>query len=561
MKKHLRCNLRRIRPLHHFPTTFLIFVVFLFACDKYRDDFDFDKLADPEWNPELALPLIKSQLTIHDFFSDSGNLMIKVNPDQSLSFRYSGKEVLSQQAGELINIPDQEYDFDIPVSVPPIPPGFGDTISFGDEFPLNTELAGQRFDSIFMKSGLLHFSGQSNLNRDEAALKITMPNLIHLSTGEHLSVNIDLDNPEQQAWIDFEAEFDLSEYRLVFINKPGTRNTFKLNMDLYVEGDENPDLSPYGFNFDVSLTNLVFNKMYGYLGNYELRFKDSILINLFEKTIAGGLEMGPGSIDLYIDVANSFGTPLLCAADSLFVYSSINPPYYQDIYLFGQGTPNFFNVQAPGINQIGETVMTNLDLSSTNLAQAFNLSPELFYYDFMAFTNPSGDTTKQNFVLDTSRISFDVTMEVKLFTAIDRFVVTDTTDFNLENENPDEIDYLLFRVNTLNGFPLETAVQIYFTDNNNQVIDSLIRDTDQRIFAGAPTGGPPGYRVTQPALKTTDIKVTSSRLDKILTADNMILKAWLSTTNEELAIIYEDYSITLNIGLITGISINPGGDQ
>lgn len=561
MKKTFYRQQRNQGHLHALSIFLLFLILGSLSCNKYKDDFDFDKLADTEWNPELAFPLIKSNLTIYDFFSDSGNLMIKTNPDNSLSFLYSGKEIFSQEAGDLINLPDQGFDFEFPFSLPPIPPGFGDTVSFGEAFPLNTELPGQRFDSIIMKSGQLYLSGRTSLNRDEAALRIVLPNVVHKSTGEALTVDASLNNPEQQEWVEFESNFDLGEYNLIFTGTSEIQNTFAFDIDLFMMGDDNPNLSPYNFEIQAGIEDMEFEKIFGYLGNYELRFRDSIQLNLFEKTIDGGLEMGPGAVDLYIDVHNSFGTPLLCAADSLFVYSSVNPPYYQDIYLFGQGTPNFFNVGAPDISQIGETVVSNLDFSNTNIGQAFNLAPELLFYDFMAFTNPSGDTTEQNFMLDTSRVAFDVALEVKLFTAIDRFIVTDTTDFNLESSNPDEIDYLLFRVNTLNGFPLETAIQIYFTDQNFQVIDSLIRDEDQRIFAGAPTGGPPGYRVSEPVLKTTDVKVSKARLDRIINADKMILRAWLSTTGEELAIIYNDYSVELNIGIISGISINGGGNQ
>lgn len=547
-------------PLFLFPAFVLIF--HLSSCNKYKDDFDFDKLADPEWNPEFAVPLINSTHTIGDFFSDSGNLTIRANPDNSLSFVYSGKEVFSQTAGELLKFPDQDFSLDQEFPVPPIPPGFYDTVTISKEFKFITDTSKQRIDSIFMKSGMLHIAGETNLNKDEAQLLLELPNLTHLNTGETLIMIASLNNPGgQQAWVSFDESFDLSQYKLFFNNKPEDKNNFKLNISLVIHGDENPDLSPYDFNISCQLDDLDFEKVFGYLGTYSVNLKDSIPISLFDKTVTGGFQIGDDAIDLSITAHNSIGAPVLVTTNELFVYSPVNPPYYKDIYLFGQGNPNFFNVQAPDISQVGQTVTTELDFSHTNFDDAFNMAPELFYYDFEAFTNPMGDTLKQNFFIDTSRLSFDVDLEVKLFASIGDFSVEDTLGFNLNYDNPEEIDYLTFRVNALNGFPVNAAFQVYFTDASYQVVDSLITDPEENIVEGAPTNGPPEYKVTNPVLKTTDINIGKTRIDRLLQADKMLLRANLSTTDGELAILYEDYSLQLKIGIITGLSItNTGGE-
>jgi hypothetical protein len=72
---------------------------------------------------------------------------------------------------------------------------------------------------------------------------------------------------------------------------------------------------------------------------------------------------------------------------------------------------------------------------------------------------------------------------------------------------------------------------------------------------GAPVGGPPEYRVTSTVHKMTDANLTSDRIKNILDAKKMILRAGLSTTNEQLVKIYSDYTIQIQLGTIAGIKI------
>lgn len=298
----------------------------------------------------------------------------------------------------------------------------------------------------------------------------------------------------------------------------------------------------------------MFDRMFGYFGAYSISLSDSVMIDIFKKTIGGGVDLGPGSVQLFIDINNSFGMPVTFVSDSLYVYSPVNAPYYVDVELFGSGIPNIFAIQSPDLGQIGTSVETNLDFNNSNMWEAFNIAPELFYFQFSGLTNPDGNPAVENFVLDESIMSMDVSVEMQLFTAISEYLIEDTLSFSFDSF--DEVETLLFRVNATNGFPLTARLQLYFTDDNYQVIDSLITSEDDKIIDGAPVSGPPDYKVTGPKYKMTDMDITGSRLDHLVAAKYMILRAGLSTTNEQLVRIYNDYSLQIKIGTIAGISIS-----
>jgi hypothetical protein len=302
-----------------------------------------------------------------------------------------------------------------------------------------------------------------------------------------------------------------------------------------------------------SLLSLDFEQSYGHFGQYELPFNDSLAINLFDNVVSGGINIGEGSVKLSFDISNSFGTPVTLIADTLLAHSRVNPPYNVNIELFGPGEPNIFEINSPGINQVGESIETIVDFSEANFAEAFNISPRVLYYDLNAVTNFYEDPAVQNFILDDSEISLSVNLEFELFASINEFTITDTIVLNL-NENPDELENMLFRINITNGFPLNATAQVYFADENYLFLDSLIT-TDNNILQGAALSGAPDYRVTQAATKITDITIDGARLDNIVAAKYLFYKTTLSTTDESLVKIYEDYFIQIKLGTIAGINL------
>jgi hypothetical protein len=536
----------------------LILLIFLFSvsCKKFEEDFDFDKLVTPTWNPEFAFPLVNSTLYLEDFLEDSSNLSIVTNPDQSLSFIYSDDSIISATAGSFINFLDQSFEYPLSFDLPTLPPGFFDTVNFIETYTFKTEKETQRLDSIFLSEGFLSINGRTDLNRDKAKLRFTVLDIKNIASGEPIEIFANLDNPGgQNSWVYFDTVYDLSQYKMTLNDAQDSLvNTLTYFIDVVIEGDENPDQSPYTFELNGSLTDLEFDKAFGYFSNYELNFSDSLSIGVFEDVISGGVNIGQGSVNLSFDLRNSFGLPVTFITNDLYAYSDVNSPYRVDIELFGPGIPNEFSIASPDISQMGQSVESNLDFTQANFAAAFNLAPTKLYYDLSGITNYDGDTTSQNFILNDNRIVLDVDLEFELFGAIADFTIEDTVLLNFD-QNPDEIDYMLFRLNADNGFPIRASAQIYFANSNYQVIDSLLSD-DNKILSAAPVGGPPDYRVTGTNQEITDILIDKKRLKNIVAARYLLFRTTLSTTNQDLTKFYEDYNIALKLGCIAGLTVD-----
>jgi hypothetical protein len=556
MKKALSCFPEKSKSL--LTKVLLVFIIALFviSCGKLQDNFDFSKVVVPDWNPEFAIPLINSTYALQDFFDDSTIEYVQTNPDNSLSLVYTSDQIYSPRFEDIIIIPDQLFNYQSSFSAPPTPPGLSFEIML--EFPISIGAGSpdQRLDSLFLKSGFLQLAGQTNLNRDFTELTVKIPEIIHNVTGEALVMVVSLNNPGgQQTNVSYDLSVPIGEYKFIFDNtSTSTKNTINLECTLKILGDNNPDLSPYNYSITGSFSDLEFKSLFGYIGTNNFSIADSLPISLFSKTIGGGIEVGPDAIDLIVDVENSIGMPVTIGTEYFYAYSPVNVPNIVDIYFNGAGVPNLFTIQSPDITQVGETVETHIDFENNNFNEAFNIAPEELYYKFVGSTNIEGDSLSSNFVIDTSRISMQLAVEFQIFAAISTFIIQDTIEFDFD-ENVEEVDHLLFRINATNGFPIDASVQIYFADKYYNVIDSLITDPDQSIISGAPVNGPPDYRVSAPAHKMTDINLTSERIQNILDAENMILRAGISTTNEQLVKIYSDYALQIQVGTIAAIKL------
>jgi hypothetical protein len=533
-----------------------VIVVNMSSCSKLQDNFDFDKLVVPGWNPEYAVPMVNSSYTINDFFNQASQEFIHVDESGLISMIYTSNRKESSKAEDFFFLDNRYFSHDFDLFL--FGSGAADTLEGQFSYTFYSQANNQRIDSVFFKGGTYSFSGKTNLNKESAQLTLTIPEMVNVQSGEPLKLVFSLNNPGGlQQWVEFEVVTELEGYKLAIDPEvSGGRNIINVFSELIIGADQNPNLSPYQMEISGKMLNMKYSDFYGYMGMDSFKFIDTLNIDIFSNSIGGTVEVGPGALMFVVETDNAIGVPITFRAETLQAYSPYTAPYYEPIFLFGQGAENEFNILSPTPEQIGQSIHTKIDFSQTNFPEVFlSLAPRQFYYDFDAILNDANDTTAQNVLQDTSRIYFETALQFQLFTAIEMLTLQDTLNFNMADASVDEIDYMMMRLNTENGFPLNAFIQVYFTDEQYNVLDSLIHDNDTRIIVGGEVGSPPGLRVTKPTSKTIDITIENQRLGKLLDAKKMLLTAGLSTTNGYLAKIYDDYKLEVKIGIMTGLNV------
>ena len=248
---------------------------------------------------------------------------------------------------------------------------------------------------------------------------------------------------------------------------------------------------------------------------------------------------------IHVFAQNSFGMPIRINFSNFHSTSGYNPPYVVVV----TGYPSPWDINYPSVSQMGQNVQTEFHLSkaNSNVWNAIAISPQWFVTDIAGVSNPGGSPAA-NFVLETSRFGIDAQIELPLFGKAWDFVLQDTMELSF-GEDIDQAEYILFRLNTVNGFPVDAIQQVYFLDEFNVVVDSLLTPAQMTVSA-APVGGAPDYRVYEKTHKLTETAFEKNRIANLSRVERAVIRARLNTLNagSQVVKLFSDYSIEVRLG-------------
>jgi hypothetical protein len=125
-------------------------------------------------------------------------------------------------------------------------------------------------------------------------------------------------------------------------------------------------------------------------------------------------------------------------------------------------------------------------------------------------------------------------------------------DFNLREsmgDNLDSIESMLFRIVSENGMPIDMHFQVYFTDNNYFIIDSIFHNSNNKVLSGGKVGS--NDRVISPVRSVLDIKFTKEQLKALLNTKKMLVRVYANTVdyspvNGKYVKFFTDYKFKLS---------------
>jgi hypothetical protein len=225
-----------------------------------------------------------------------------------------------------------------------------------------------------------------------------------------------------------------------------------------------------------------------------------------------------------IIVNNSFGIPIrlelsIVAKDDKGASVDMQPPVMD----FGY----------PTIPQVGTTVNSKFDIDKTNskIVQALGLPPTKFAIAGKAYLNKDGFKGYNDFVDKKSNLNISFEANLPLSITAQDFSISDTADVKDIFKGLDQFEYLELKIKTTNGFPLEGTLDLYFSNANGVILDSLTNTT--LIASGIPdaTG-----RVVTRTENMTSILLDATKLSHMATKTNyaqkIIFKSHFYTYNK-----------------------------
>ncbi|MFH1005255.1 MAG: hypothetical protein V1781_07160 [Bacteroidota bacterium] len=509
-----------------------------------KDNFEFNKLTKTEWNPNIAVPLVYSSLTIQDILNRSNQQnQIIVGSDNFCTLIYRGN-LFSLSASDLIQIPNQQPpSYSAPLSpaqiavlssIGTVTASYSQTVNFvsGTNSP--------EIDSVIFKTGNISISLNSDF-RFSGQIVIKIP--AAKKNGVVFSKTLLLAYSGSVPVI-ATANYDLAGYTFDMTNGGTIYNQFAINYDITLTGSGTPPLTTNEITFNQSLSDMKFDKLFGDIGQLALSpDKDTVALSIFRNAF------GTGNFTLVnpkikIVISNSYGVPIAANISQFDGYKPKTGNYSIT------GSPNPLPIYSPNFSQIGQNLTGSftLDNSNSNIVSVINNIPEYVIYKINSQTNPSG-ATHNNFVIDSSHFKVDMEIEMPLWGTAKNFSLIDTADFKMDQTIIDDIESGLFRVYNSNGFPIDIEMQIYFTDSIYNKLDSLMLP-NQLILQSAIVNLSTGI-VISPTQKTYDVVFTKTKLENLKRSKHILIKAVANTTNGGNTNVkfYSDYKLDVKLGV------------
>ena len=471
-----------------------------------------DTINTDNWQPEIAFPLIYSNIKITDFLNntDASDYYEVDSTTNFLTLVYQD-QILSPPTEDFISIDD--FGMIIPDSVVGIPP---------DYFPFD-----QTIRKFRVKSGTLSYTITSSIP-GIIDLNVQFFNITH--DGHNLAQYNTIENNGTDPRV-ITGTIDLAGYEIDF-------SQHFVVMYRATDNDGNRYLmDAVNYTFE----NMEFSYLEGDFGGVEFEVpQSSFLIDILDRSVGGDFYLDDPKI--HFDIDNYIGFPIILSALELQAAN-------QDGTLIPFTSPldNGIALNFPSMSEIGMSSRTRftLDKTNSNILEVVNAFPKQLDYRLKG-TTQSTLPDSLSFAIDTSKMKVTLGVELPLYGRVKNLIYESVGDLDptdlMEGEN------IEFKLYTENGYPLEVGFQVYFEDAQGMVVDSLA-DANNPIFVASGEVNSDGVVVNS---TTSDISVMMAR-DKIEKLENVTqfrVQARLTTVNNGTTSVrfLDTYELKLNIG-------------
>ncbi len=495
-RMHIECSAKS-GLLRKFPTRYhWIYILAFFLLSSCMKDIKELSGIEMEgnWTPGVAIPLLNTDFTISDILkSQNADSLFKQDEEGFMTIVYESG-LFKAYPANFIRVPSQKLSFS-PLSVSGIP-------SDSASFPLDIDLGDSKDFNIFtfnqaeikyvnLKEGVLALSFDIDFRKDGYVV-IEMPSL--KKDGKIFRDSILFNNTSFNP-ITVTDTVQLTGYILDLTNNNSTTNVVPVNFRMRLNGSNTYIHKTDRVKPSVEFSGLRFSYIEGYLGKYDLNYPQSSMeISLFKSVETARLFFENPRLDILM--YNSTGLPIEIDSFSLATMAKDS----STVPMSGLIISHSYPINYPSISEIGQTKFTGIyaNKGNSNIDQMISILPQYLLHDFRLFVNP-GNKTYDNFATDTSYVQLGLNLEFPLYGHTKDWTMKVNTPF--ETGDITYIKEIEFNLMISNEFPIEGTMQVYFLDENKNILDSLI-DAKKPVIPSGIAGGSgktiiPGYTLTK----------------------------------------------------------------
>lgn len=274
----------------------------------------------------------------------------------------------------------------------------------------------------------------------------------------------------------------------------------------------------------------------GYLGSDTIQISDTTRLDL-DLGFDANLDFNEVNIELEID--NEIG---LAASVVINQLTAINTQTGE--------IENYTGFEGPFTIAPGQEVglgfeATKSILKLTNSENLLSILPDLFVYDLTLIANP-GAKSYTNFIHQGASLDARINVNVPFDISTDNLTLSDTIAFRDSTDQlvvPDELQDGTFSLLIDNGFPFDAQIEVFFLNQDDELLDSL---TAPNKVLSANLDFNTGM-VSTSVKSRLDYQLTRNRINTMLGAEKMIVKATFNTPPGVSVKIYSFYGMSIQL--------------
>lgn len=503
---------------------------------------------DTVWSPQVAAPLVNSELNVYDVLARTNNedLIVIDQNTGLLALVYEG-DLISFSGNEILQIPNQNAQavgFLTSSEINTLNNSNTVSKSVTVTAPFDPGDPTIELDSILFKAGSVDVNISSEI-RHNGSLRIEIPALTKNGAGFDETINFTYSGTSP---ITASGSYSLADYKADLTQGPNNINELNITYTMSFTNSGQATTIADFLTIDQVFSNMQFNVVHGYFGQQVVsQDADSIAVKLFNNALDGNIRFTDPRVSLSIH--NSYGMPVLMELTKLATY---NVNTNTTIPILYSNFPNPFTIPFASVPGLIKDTTVVLDTSNSTVQELVTPAPKFLISEINATANPANNSAIRNFITDSSKIEISSELYLPLTGYAGEFVLQDTFPFNFGQNNIDFIEAVQLRTIITNGFPVDAAVQVYFVDDANVILDSLVADpTDFIVQTGEVDAN---GRVVKSTEKVTDLVMGQDRVPNLSNATKIVVKGSAQTTDyngtntsKEIK-IYDDYTMKIQMG-------------
>lgn len=505
-------------------------------------EFDPNNIAEVSWDPAYAVPVLYGSLGIDDILSAKDSAALSVYPDGLLYFKYEDK-LESRNVGDLLSIPDRSLSriYTFPSVSKSIPAGESDIVFQRNEV-LDMNITPEEFTNLLLKGGMASYTVSSDIQAQmEIAFKF--PTVKRLDEILEFKVQFNGTNAIQTG----NGSKNLMGFDFDFSTLSPAYNKIPIEVTVTVFGGTSGETILLGdfVNYELSFSNFEYAFVAGYFGQQSVIIPpDLISVGQFGQTFDNAI-IEFQEVNAQFQLVNEYGIPVRVALNK-----------FEARKLTGEKMNIITNPASPFLvipADLNGAGITTVDV--TNGQQVFDFEPDHIYYDASVQTNPGGRAI--NYAADTSKLTLNLITEIPLWGSARNILLEDTVEFSLSQDiNDVEVKKALLKIGIVNQFPIDAQVQLYFTDTDYNIIDSLFTGDQKKLIQSANIDANGDLITGGEGVYDEIITLENQRFENLLNADFIIIVADLATTQNSdgtypLVKFKSDYKLDVDMGVQT----------